>query len=237
MAVTRGAALLVLAGGRGVRAGGPTPKQFVTDRRGCSVLARCLMGARAAGDWGRIVVVAPESDVTTAEEHLRVAGLTGATVVPGGEHRLDSLLDGLAQLDPVASPLCVIHDGTRPFTPSALFRDVLDAVSRDGVDAAWPAAAPASAVLTVAEPVPRALRSQDLLIVSTPIAVRTEVVRRIVTGQSDSDSAVVPLLIRGGARWVSVPDSPLNFKVTTPADLRDTVALMDAEARPVGGPS
>jgi 2-C-methyl-D-erythritol 4-phosphate cytidylyltransferase len=235
MDVSRGPALVLLAGGRGLRAGGAVPKQFVTDRRGRSVLMRCLIGARAATDWEAVVVVAPESDLARARDDLRRAGLLSAIAVAGGERRLDSLLRGLAEVNAATSPACVIHDGTRPFTPVSLYRGVLAALESGQVDAAWPVSSPTNAVLAVDGPTPRPLRGQDLQLVSTPVAVRTALVQHVIARHVESDSAVVPLLMREGVRGATVADSPLNFKVTTAQDLLDTLALMDAESEDGGG--
>jgi 2-C-methyl-D-erythritol 4-phosphate cytidylyltransferase len=221
------AVLVLLAAGRGERAGGSTPKQFAVDSRGRSLLARGLAAAAAGVEWRQVIVVAPADAVDVTTAYLAAADLPGTQVVAGGAGRLDSLQAGIAAVDPGVA-VAVVHDGTRPFTPSALIRDVVRAVCSGGSDAAWPSARPANTVLSLEGESPHALPPADLLVVATPIAVQLPLLTRVLADQRTSEGAVVPLLVSAGARWTTVPDSPLNFKVTTSHDLHDALELMDA---------
>lgn len=222
-----GAALVLLAAGRGQRAGGPTAKQFAVDGRGRSILARAAAAAAAAVEWSQIIIVAPPDELGPAATTLAAAALPRAQVVPGGDGRMDSLKRGVAAID-ASTSIAVVHDGTRPFTPPALVRSVVEIVSAGGSDAAWPAARPANTVLTLAGATPRALPPADLLAVATPIAVRVPLLLEVLAAQGGPDGAVVPLLVSSGASWATVPDSPLNFKVTTTQDLRDALDMMES---------
>lgn len=231
MAVSSGLALILLAAGQGSRAGGDVPKQFAKDRHGRTVMAAGADRACADVEWTQVIVVVPPADLDEARASLSHVAWKGAEVVivAGGPGRLDSLAFGLEAVDAERSPICVVHDGTRPFTPSLIFRSVVDAVLGGEVEAAWPSSRPANTVLSQdsagLSPVP----SSALMVVSTPIAARTDLVLMTVRSRPGSEGALVPLLLAAGARWTTVPDSPLNFKVTTEQDLRDALSLMDRE--------
>lgn len=229
-----GAALVLLAAGRGERAGGTTAKQFAVDRHGRSLLARGA--AVAAGiEWSQVVVVAPPDHQVTARSAIAAAGPTGAQIIAGGAGRLDSLKRGVEVIDPAMTSIVVVHDGTRPFTPRALLHGVAEIVRAGEADAAWPAARPANTVVSMADAVPRAFVPAELLVVATPIAVRLEVLQQVLAGAVGSEGALVPLILSSGARWETVPDSPLNFKVTTPQDLTDALELMESQPWPERG--
>jgi 2-C-methyl-D-erythritol 4-phosphate cytidylyltransferase/2-C-methyl-D-erythritol 2,4-cyclodiphosphate synthase len=153
-------------------------------------------------------------------------------VILGGPGRLASLhlaAEHLAR-DRQPDQVVVVHDGTRPFTPPDLFAHVVAALH--GHDAAWPAASVANAVLlrddadTSSPWLPG--RSSDVLACATPIATTLEAVCRAMAARTGDEGALITGLIRLGLDWATVPDSPLNFKVTTERDLQDAVAMLGA---------
>ena len=127
-------AIIIVAAGRGTRAGGGLPKQW-RDLAGQPVLVRTLQALRAAAP-GRCVLVVHPDDMP----HARALHIADLTLVPGGASRAQSVrnaLEALAQ-DPPARVL--IHDGARPLVSVALVARVLAALEHS------PGAAPALAV-------------------------------------------------------------------------------------------
>ncbi len=109
-------AALVVAGGKGLRAGGSVPKQFLPWRG--KPLLRHAAEALAASGITPIVVAIPEGFETAAEEAL--AGVPGVVFVCGGATRQASVKAGLEALVDAAPDAVLIHDAARPDLPPAV---------------------------------------------------------------------------------------------------------------------
>ncbi|PPB81265.1 2-C-methyl-D-erythritol 2,4-cyclodiphosphate synthase [Albidovulum inexpectatum] len=122
-------AIIIVAAGRGTRAGGGEPKQWRM-LGGQSVLARTV---RAFEPFGPVVLVLHPDDMARG-----LAEFGGRTVlVAGGESRKQSVRNALETLDEKQVSRVLIHDGARPFASADLIRRVLTALEGS------PAAAPA----------------------------------------------------------------------------------------------
>jgi 2-C-methyl-D-erythritol 4-phosphate cytidylyltransferase/2-C-methyl-D-erythritol 2,4-cyclodiphosphate synthase len=100
---------IVVAAGKGLRAGQPSPKQFAL-WRGKPVLRHSAEALVAAGA-APVIVVIPEGADAIALKAL--AGLP-VTLVTGGAKRQDSVRSGLEALVGFAPDLVLIHDAARP---------------------------------------------------------------------------------------------------------------------------
>ncbi len=125
-------AAIVVAAGRGLRAGGGTPKQW-RDLGGKPVLARTLDALRASGLVSRLCVVIGPEDAS------RMAALSAPDVIvaPGGATRAASVRAGLEALAEAPPDLVLIHDAARPLLSRDVIARVLTAL--DEHDAAAPA--------------------------------------------------------------------------------------------------
>lgn len=123
-------AALIVAAGRGTRAGGPEPKQW-RELAGKPV-ARWTLEAFAHLD-ARVLVIHPEDRVKAeaAAEGLDVR------IVAGGADRAASVRNGLEALAAACPETVLIHDVARPCVPRGVIDGVLEAL------AAAPGAAPA----------------------------------------------------------------------------------------------
>ena len=146
---------LIVAAGRGERAGGGLPKQY-RPLAGVPVMRRSLQPFldHPRIDAVRVVIADGHQDAYAAA----TAGLTLLAPVAGGAERQDSVRRGLESLAGEAPDAVLIHDAARPFVPAAMIDRVLDALA----DA--PAALPVLPVVdtlkrgadgAVAETVPR----------------------------------------------------------------------------------
>ncbi|MBW4029215.1 MAG: 2-C-methyl-D-erythritol 4-phosphate cytidylyltransferase [Acidobacteria bacterium] len=211
-------AAVVVAGGRGVRFGGP--KQFSL-LAGESVAAHSVRASRSVAHY--VVLVVPEGFTATDE---------GAdVVVSGGETRADSVRAGLKAL-----PDCdvvVVHDAARPLASPRLFAAVVEAIAK-GADAAIPG-------LSVTDTVKRVVRRNgqsvvtgtldrsELVTVQTPQAFRRSVLERAHAALDDAtdDAALVEAI--GGTVVVVVGDSQ-NVKITEPADLERVARTLESSS-------
>jgi 2-C-methyl-D-erythritol 4-phosphate cytidylyltransferase/2-C-methyl-D-erythritol 2,4-cyclodiphosphate synthase len=131
-------AALIVAGGRGIRAGGGTAKQY---RRvgGVAVLRRAVLAFLGHPRLGCVRVVIHPDDADLYRD--AVDGLELLAPVPGGATRQDSARLGLESLTGHEPAHVLIHDAARPFVSAEVVSRVLDALS------AVPGAVPALPVV------------------------------------------------------------------------------------------
>ncbi|MDO9524166.1 MAG: 2-C-methyl-D-erythritol 4-phosphate cytidylyltransferase, partial [Gemmobacter sp.] len=127
-------AVILVAAGRGTRAGGGLPKQW-RDLAGQPVIAHSLAAFVAAGASPIVIVLHPD-DMDRAPPFVSA----GHIVVAGGANRDDSVRAGLAALVPHTPDRVLIHDAARPCVTPALIARVAGALR------SHPGAAPAVAV-------------------------------------------------------------------------------------------
>lgn len=114
---------VVVAAGKGTRAGQSVPKQFAL-WRGKPVVRHAVEALVAAGA-GKIAVAIPADCNELAMEAL--AGLDRVSLVAGGETRQRSVHLALETLDGVAEAV-LIHDAARPDLPPAVVERLLAAL-------------------------------------------------------------------------------------------------------------
>lgn len=211
-------AAVVVAGGQGVRFGGP--KQFA-QLTGSTVTQRSVQRARSVASL--VVLVVPEGYDGSGE---------GAdVVVTGGATRAASVRAGLARC--ADAEIIVVHDAVRPLATPELFAKVVAAVTA-GADAAVPGLAITDTVKRV---VPQGSWSvildtvdrEGLVTVQTPQAFRRDVLIRAHEGEHEAtdDSALVESM---GARVVVVPGELGNLKITEPGDV-ERASLLDRSSQ------
>lgn len=210
--------VIVVAAGRGQRAGEGVPKQF---RRlgGQSVLARTL--GRFIGQPGIRhiqLVTHPDHDEFCASAMGDLPGVLKP--VAGGATRQASVRAGLEALAGDPPDFVLIHDAARPFVSARIIADAIDTAKLHG--AAVPALMLIDTIKTVPEtgfvgsgPDRGRLRS-----VQTPQGFRYDLIlaaHRAQIGNDDltDDAAVAEA---AGYRVASFPGDAANVKLTTPED-------------------
>lgn len=108
-------AAIIVAAGRGTRAGGDVPKQW-QDLEGEPVLAHTIRAF--AGQVDRVVLVIHPAD------RDRALGF-GLPLVEGGATRAESVCNALNWLEGSGVTRVLIHDGARPLVTPGLIADVL----------------------------------------------------------------------------------------------------------------
>ena len=214
-------AAVIVAAGRGTRAGGGLPKQW-RDLAGRPVLARTVAALTAAG-VGRIVLVLHPDDRALAAAHL-----PGLPVAAGGATRAASVRAGLEALAPDPPEAVLIHDGARPFVSTALVTRLVAAL------ASAPGAAPALAVTDalwrgaegrVAGTVPRA----GLWRAQTPQAFRFAAIlaaHRAGAGDAAEAADDVAVAAAAGLDVAIVEGDEDNIKLTWPGDFARAEAIL-----------
>ncbi len=123
-------AAIVVAAGRGLRAGQPLPKQFAR-WRGKAVVRHSVEALLAAGA-SPLVVAIPRDWENAAR--IALEGIDNYQLVEGGETRQRSVANGLAAIG--VAERVLIHDAARPVLPLAVIERVLGAL--DGYAGAIP---------------------------------------------------------------------------------------------------
>ncbi len=117
---------LIVAAGKGVRAGGTLPKQYVR-LASIPMIARAVDAFAAHPAIGAIYVVVGEGQQDLLHDAL--AGRTIAGAVMGGLNRIDSVRAGLEAIaTDGGAKLVFIHDAARPLLPLAVIDRLLAAL-------------------------------------------------------------------------------------------------------------
>jgi 2-C-methyl-D-erythritol 4-phosphate cytidylyltransferase/2-C-methyl-D-erythritol 2,4-cyclodiphosphate synthase len=214
-------AALIVAAGRGTRAGSEeTPKQF-QPIGGRAVLAHVLDAFVAHPAIDRIQVVIGSGD---AVQYDSIAPHTERLLLPvvGGSTRQESVFAGLKALAPHAPARVLIHDAARPFVSADLITAVAEMLA--DAEAVIPTS-PVSATLKVVDgngritaTVPR----DRLHTAETPQGFRFTTIlnahrKAAAEGRDFTDDAAI-------AEWAGIPvravsGDPANVKLTTAADI------------------
>tara|TARA_R110002072_G_scaffold81148_11_gene185925 strand:+ start:4562 stop:5710 length:1149 start_codon:yes stop_codon:yes gene_type:complete len=118
-------AAIVVAAGKGLRAGQATPKQFAM-WRGRPVLRHSVEALCAAGAL-RVVVAIPADGEEAAR--MALAGLDGIELITGGDTRQASVVNALEQLTASTCDKVLIHDAARPNLPRDVIARLLAALA------------------------------------------------------------------------------------------------------------
>lgn len=221
------ASAIIVAAGSGSRLGSVTPKAFI-QLGSRSLLYYSLRTIAQVPALCEAVVTVPAGMEAAAGAEAARAGLKiPVKIAPGGIERQDSVRIGLA-LTGAESDCVVIHDAARPFATPAMFDQALRAASEHG--AAIAAIAVADTLKRVESgaivaTIPRAALYQA----QTPQAFRRDLLKRAHRHALENNIAATDdadLVERIGASVRIVDGSPLNLKITTPADLEIAQALV-----------
>lgn len=227
--------VVIAAAGSGKRMGRNQPKQFMP-LLGKPLLVRTLEIFRSIPEIDTTVVVIPEDATTDVEKMLKEYTLDTSTyLVCGGEHRQDSVFNGLKFLKTQSVEIVLVHDAVRPFVTSELVYSLIEETKNYG--AAIPVVRPKDTIKQSSGNgfIERSLARDSLWIVQTPQAFRFDVVyRAFEKAYADNfygtDEAM--LVERCGIKVRTVESSYKNIKITTQEDaalaelwLRENAAL------------
>lgn len=217
-------AAVIVAAGRGSRAGGEVPKQWQM-LAGAPVLAHTLAAFR--GHVDRLVLVIHPDD------RDRAAAVAGdALLVPGGATRDASVRAALEALEGTGVARVLIHDGARPLVEADVIGRVLAALED------YPGAAPA---LTVTDAL---WRGRDGLVdgtqdraglwrAQTPQGFRFDAIlaaHRAHPGQAADD---VEVARAAGLDVAIVEGNEANLKLTFPGDFARAEAILKGRSMDV----
>lgn len=211
---------LIVAAGRGLRAGGPVPKQW-QDVAGRPVLAWTLQCFLNHPQVDRIVLVThPDDD----ENCARLSLPETVCVTHGGDTRAASVLNGLSQID---GGIVLIHDAARPCVSDTLITNIIAAATQSGA---------AALALQVTDALWRGdthvTGTQDragLFRAQTPqgfVLAKILKAHQQFQGNAADD---VEVARAAGIEVTIVPGEERNLKITTPDDFSRAAALLETD--------
>jgi len=212
-------AVIIVAAGRGLRAGGPEPKQWQM-LRGARVIDRTIAAFEGVGTV--VVVLAPD-------EMHRASSLEGCRAVAGGETRAASVRAGLEALVADTPDLVLIHDAARPLVSHSVIAAVIHAL------AASPAAAPTLAVTDAlwkgeAGQVAGVQDRAGLYRAQTPQGFHFAAIlaaHRAYDGAEAADD--VAIARAAGLSVAIVHGEERNLKITTPDDFERAAQFLESQ--------
>ena len=197
---------VIVAAGKGLRAGGDVPKQFARWRG--KPLVRHTAEALLAQGAGCVVVVMPADALVQAQQVL--SGIDSVQIVSGGPSRRESVARALEALAPAGPAMVLIHDAARPDLPRSVVERLLDAL------ATQPGAIP---VLPVVDSI--AVAAGGLM----ASAARREELRRVQTPQAFRYADI----LAAHRAWDGAADAGDDAQVARAAGL--PVALVEGDER------
>lgn len=211
-------AALIVAAGRGRRAGGPLPKQW-QEVAGAPVARHTL---QALAHLDQVVMVIHPDDHELAEAAARDLSVR---LVHGGHERADSVRLGLEALEGDAPDLVLIHDVARPCLTPSLLESVQEALRTH------PGAAPALAVSDAlwtgeAGKVTGTRDRSGLFRAQTPQGFRYADILAAHRAHPGGAADDVQVARDAGLDVAIVPGDERNLKITTPEDFARAETLL-----------
>ena len=210
-------AAIIVAGGSGLRLGGPVPKQFQIVK-GRPLLMWTIDAFHRYDASMPLIVVLPEMHFEIWKALcMGHRFFIPHQVVAGGEQRHHSVKAGLEKVE--GDGLVAVHDGVRPLVSTDLIERCFDAA--DTHAAAIPVVPIVPSVRERTKDGSRALDRSNLLAVQTPQCFHTDLLRKAFAQPYDpafTDEAA--LVERLGVKVHLVDGGENNIKVTNGTDLR-----------------
>jgi len=218
--------VIIVAGGKGSRAGGSELKQFRWVA-GKPMLLHSVHAFQERPDVGMVVVVLPHAHVGDPPVWLFQSDTERLLLSVGGRERIDSVRNGLEDL-PDDLDIIVVHDAARPLVTAKMIDDVI-AEARNGN-----AAAPGIPVVDTLKrldgsgQIIETVDRSRVVRIQTPQAFPRDMLveahrKAIASGVTATDDAA--LCERLGMRVMVVPGNELAMKITTEEDFARAEAM------------
>lgn len=224
--MTHAFAALIVAAGRGLRAGGATPKQYRAIG-GEPVLCRALRPFLDAAAIGPVIVVTgPGDEPLYRDAQSRLAGADTGKLLPpvlGGNTRQASVHAGLRALASAGfSGTVLVHDAARPFLAADLLGRALESGRLHAASVPTLAVTDTIKQIDDGGTIAATLRRDRLAAVQTPqvfafaplLAAHEAAIVAGETGFTD-DSAIMEW---AGHAVATFAGDPMNLKLTHPGD-------------------
>lgn len=208
-------AAIIVAAGKGERAGTDLPKQYVM-LAGKPVLAHSALAFSRHPRINQIVVVVAEGQLDMARDAL--AGVRVDDIVVGGAERQNSVAAGLAAT--ADSDAVLIHDAARPFLPAAVIDRLVDGLENN--DGAIPALPVVDTLARAGGILGDVVDRNGLVRVQTPQAFRTAAIQLAHAKWAGNAATDDAQMVRNAGFAVKVVEGHAMLeKITQPADFAE----------------
>lgn len=215
-------AAIIVAAGRGTRAGGGVPKQW-RPLNGRRVLDWTLTAFQGAAVDHVVLVLHPEDHGAWEEFAAKPVILA-----EGGAERAASVLNGLKALEGRGVEKVLIHDAARPCVSAALISEVLAAL--DTHEAAAPALPVTDALWTGGNGTVTGTRDRTGLFgAQTPQGFRYGTILAAHLAHPGGAADDVQVARDAGHQVTIIPGDPDNIKITRPGDFSRAARLLGNE--------
>ncbi len=216
-------AALIVAAGRGTRAGGCTPKQW-RPLKGRRVIDWTLEAFEKAG-VDLTVLVLSAADQEAWEEF---SGKPDLILAEGGAERAASVMNGLQALKPHYVDKVLIHDAARPCVGTDLIHNIINAL--DETSAAAPALAVTDALWTGTDGTVTGTQDRNgLFAAQTPQGFRYDAILAAHKAHPGGAADDVEVARAAGLDVRIIPGEPDNIKITRPEDFTRAGRILGAD--------
>lgn len=211
---------VIVAAGRGIRAGSGVPKQYRAVA-GQALLRHAVVGLSGCGAVS--VVINPDD---RALYDAAVAGLSLPPPVAGGATRQASVLAGLEALAADPPELVLVHDAARAFVPAAVIDGLLGAFDDPSIDGAVPALPVIDSLRRGDSHYTDSVDRAGLQRVQTPQAFRYTALLAAHRAAAEGATDELAIALDAGLRIAVTQGHERAFKVTEPGDFARAEALL-----------
>ncbi|MEX0302758.1 MAG: bifunctional 2-C-methyl-D-erythritol 4-phosphate cytidylyltransferase/2-C-methyl-D-erythritol 2,4-cyclodiphosphate synthase [Leisingera sp.] len=216
-------AALIVAAGRGTRAGSGTPKQW-RPLKGRRVIDWTMNAFAAAGVDLTVLVLSADDTAAWTE----FAGKPGLILAEGGAERAASVLNGLKALEPHGVNKVLVHDAARPCVSTDLIHHIINAL--DEGPAAAPALSVTDALWTGAGCTVTGTQDREgLFAAQTPQGFRYGAILAAHQAHPGGAADDVEVARAAGLDVRIIPGEPDNIKITRPEDFARAERILGAE--------
>ena len=209
-------AAVVVAGGRGVRAGSGMPKQF-RNVRGRPVMARAMDPLLSHPAISQCVAVISAEDRHYFDSTVARTIDAPIKVAAGGRTRSESVESGLISIKKMGFTHVLIHDAVRPFLSKPVVERLIK--SLDKYEGAVPVIPVADALWSASDGVAEYPVSRERIFrAQTPQAFEFEGLLEAYKGFSGIAADDAAVAVAAGMRVAAVPGCGDNFKITVAED-------------------
>ena len=219
---------LIVAAGKGERAGGGVPKQY--RMLGGKPVLRWAVEAlirHPAVQSARVVIGTGQEEQATAA----LGGLDVGQLIEGGAERADSVRAGLAAIE---SDAVLVHDAARPFCPASVVDRLI--ASLEFYEGAAPVLPVGDTLARIDATLGKPVGRSGIVRVQTPQAFRLAALKAAYerwSGPSPTDETTVAAA--AGMKVATVEGDPALEKLTRPGDFERAEQWLAGALRPSTG--
>lgn len=218
---------IVLAGGKGERAGGNVPKQFAL-LAGKPVLMHSIAAFATIGGNMKIILVMNTAWMRHWEELCREHDFkVPHLITSGGPQRFHSVKNGLSLIDNDQS-ITAVHDGVRPLADKALISRAYAGAAMYGN--AIPVVPVIDSIRRKSGGLSSAVNRHELVMVQTPQCFRTSLLKKAyLQPYRDDFTDDASVAEADGVQIRLIEGCPYNIKITLQPDLAVASALLQQQ--------